>query len=206
MTKNIKNKIVKMDSFGDLIKLQREEKKLPLRTVAAYLDLDQAVLSKIERGQRKASRAHVEKLASYFQLDFDDLLVAWLSDKLVYEVADEIIATRALKMAEKKVRYRTEVSQRRVDTINLIKNALTEDNRVIAAWLFGSVARGDDNPSSDVDLMVELTNAKHSLFDLIDLESKIEKIIKRKVDLVERGNLNEFAFKTAKEDLIKIYG
>ena len=43
-----------MDSLGDNIRKLREDKELPLRTVAAYLDIDQAILSKIERGQRKA--------------------------------------------------------------------------------------------------------------------------------------------------------
>ena len=52
-----------MDSFGDTIRKLRENKELPLRTVAAYLDIDQAILSKIERGQRKPTREQVVKLA-----------------------------------------------------------------------------------------------------------------------------------------------
>jgi len=55
-----------MDSLGDIIRKLREDKELPLRTVAAYLDLDQAILSRIERGQRIATRNQVIKLAEYF--------------------------------------------------------------------------------------------------------------------------------------------
>lgn len=94
-----------MDSLGDTIRKLREEKELPLRTVAAYLDIDQAILSRIERGQRKATREQVIKLAEYFKVKENDLLVAWLSDKLVYEVADEQIALKALQVAEEKVKY-----------------------------------------------------------------------------------------------------
>lgn len=76
-----------------------------MRTVAAYLDIDQAILSKMERGQRRATREQVVKLADYFEVNGDELLVAWLSDKLVYAVEDEDMALKALQVAEERVRY-----------------------------------------------------------------------------------------------------
>ena len=94
-----------MDNLGDIIRKLREEKELPLRTVAAYLDIDQAILSKIERGQRKATREQVVKLAEYFKVKENDLLVAWSSDKLVNEVQDEDLALQAMQVAEEKVKY-----------------------------------------------------------------------------------------------------
>jgi transcriptional regulator with XRE-family HTH domain len=94
-----------MDSLGDTIRKLREGKELPLRTVSAYLDIDQAILSKIERGQRKATREQVVKLAEYFKVKENDLLVAWLSDKLVYEVQNEDFALQAMQVAEEKVKY-----------------------------------------------------------------------------------------------------
>jgi transcriptional regulator with XRE-family HTH domain len=93
-----------MESLGDGIRKLREERDLPLRTVAAYLDIDQAILSKIERGQRKASREQVVKLADYFKVKENDLLIAWLSDKLVYEVEDEKFALQAIHVAEEKIK------------------------------------------------------------------------------------------------------
>lgn len=94
-----------MDSLGDTIRKLREDKELPLRTVAAFLDIDQAILSKIERGQRKPTREQVVKLAQYFKVKENDLLVAWLSDKLVFEVEDEEMALKALQVAEERVAY-----------------------------------------------------------------------------------------------------
>lgn len=94
-----------MDSLGDTVKKLREEKELPLRTVAAFLDIDQAILSKIERGYRKPTREQVVNLAGYFNVNENDLLVAWLSDKLVYELEDEEVALKALQVAEEKVKY-----------------------------------------------------------------------------------------------------
>jgi transcriptional regulator with XRE-family HTH domain len=94
-----------MDNLGEKIRKLREDKELPLRTVAAYLDIDQAILSKIERGQRNASREQVIKLAEFFKIKETELLISWLSDKVVYEVADEDVALKALQVAEEKVKY-----------------------------------------------------------------------------------------------------
>jgi len=94
-----------MDNLGEIIRKLREDKELPLRTVAAFLDIDQAILSKIERGQRKPTREQVVKLAEYFKVKENELLVAWLSDKLVYEIEDEDMALKALKVAEEKLKY-----------------------------------------------------------------------------------------------------
>lgn len=196
-----------MKSFGDIIRKLREEKELPLRIVAAYLDIDQAILSRIERGQRKPTREHVVKLSKYFKANEEEFLVAWLSDKLVYEVADEDFALKALQLAEEKVKYITKPKIYKTNIINSIKIILKNDGRVSTAWLFGSFARGEENLDSDLDIMVEMNNAKkYSMFDLLDIAFIIEKKIKKKVDLVEKGYLKEFANKTAISDMIKIYG
>jgi len=94
-----------MNNIGETIRNLRIDRQLPLRTVAAYLDIDQAILSRIERGKRKATREHIVKLAKYFNVPEKDLLVTWLADKVIYEVADESVAFEALKVAEEKVKY-----------------------------------------------------------------------------------------------------
>lgn len=94
-----------MHSLGSKIKQLRERQHLPLRTVAAYLDIDQAILSKIERGHRKANREQVVQLAKYFNANESELLVMWLSDKVAYEIQGEVLAQQALRVAERKVAY-----------------------------------------------------------------------------------------------------
>jgi transcriptional regulator with XRE-family HTH domain len=69
-------------------------------------------MSRIERGQRKASREHIIKLAGYFNVDENELLIAWLSDKVVYEILDEEFALQALRVAEEKVKYNITKTQR----------------------------------------------------------------------------------------------
>ena len=196
-----------MDNLGKTIRKMREQKELPLRTVAAYLDIDQAILSKIERGQRTATRKQVVKLAEYYKINESDLLVSWLSDKLVYEVANEQVALKALQVAEEKVSYLAKTKTSNAILISKIKSILKKDGRVASAWLFGSWARGEETPNSDIDIMIEMnTQSKYSMFDLLDIAHIIELEINRKVDLVEKGYLKDFTSKTVANDVIRIYG
>jgi hypothetical protein len=87
-----------MKNLGDASRELGEGKQQPLQIVVAYLE---AILSRIERGQRKSSREQVVKL----EVNAADLFVAWLSDKVVYEVLEEDIAWQALNVAEEKVKY-----------------------------------------------------------------------------------------------------
>ncbi len=196
-----------MNSLGDTIRKLRKEKELPLRTVAGFLDIDQAILSKVERGKRKPTRNQVVKLARYFKVKENDLLVAWLSDKLVSEVVNENIALKALQVAEERVTYISNPKLSKSNMIHAIKSVLKNDGRVSGAWLFGSFARGEEKSNSDVDIMIELNNEKqYSMFDLLDIAFLLENKISRKVDLVEKGYLKGFALQTATNDLVKIYG
>ncbi|CAN5815947.1 helix-turn-helix transcriptional regulator [soil metagenome] len=93
-------------SFGNLMREQRESKRRLLREVAAELKMDTALLSKIERNERKPNKEQVLAFAKYYQVKSDDFLVAWLSDKLAYEVQDEDLALKAMQMAEEKIKFK----------------------------------------------------------------------------------------------------
>ena len=94
-----------MKTVGQIIRAKRESQGLLLRQVAAYLDMDQAILSKIERNERRPSKENIIKLAEFLKLDKDELLIQYMSDKIAYEIADEDYANQVLKVAERKVKY-----------------------------------------------------------------------------------------------------
>lgn len=196
----------RMISLGEKIRILREEKQLPLRTVAAYLDIDQAILSKMERGQRRASRDHVVKLAGFFGVSEPDLLVAWLSDKLVYEVMEEQVGLEALRVAEEKVAYQTYRKTDRKTIINSIKNYFEKNGFVSKAWLFGSFARDEDDYKSDIDLLIEVPDdKKFSLFDLAEIQFQLEKLILKKVDIVMKAGVKPQIMERIHPDLKMIY-
>ena len=195
------------ESIGNTLRRLRIESKYPLRKVAALVEVDVAILSKMERGERRLTKAIVQKLAKLYKQDADELLVLYLRDKVLQEVGDDQLAIKALQVAEKAVSYNTMSSRSKSSLVSVIKAAIKSDGRVEGAWLFGSVARGEARPDSDVDIMVELnTKRKHSFFDLVDIAHRIEQKINRKVDLVELGCLKNFAHDTAQNDWIRIYG
>jgi transcriptional regulator with XRE-family HTH domain len=94
-----------MRSFGAIIRSLREEKGLILRQVAAALDIDQAIISKFEKGERKPNREQVIRFEKFYGTKPDELLIAWLSDKVVYQLEDEDVALKALQVAEEKISY-----------------------------------------------------------------------------------------------------
>lgn len=96
-----------MLSIGEQIRKLREGNGLPLRKVAAELDIDQSILSKIERGERKASKELIIHIARIFKVDEKKLIINYLSDKVLYELIGEDLAADALKVAEKKIKYVT---------------------------------------------------------------------------------------------------
>lgn len=95
-----------MSNFGDLIRIAREDKGLFLRQVAAELGIDQAIISKFERNERKPTKEQVLKFAKFYKLDKETLLVEWLSDKVAYDLQDENLADKVLKAAEQKIKYK----------------------------------------------------------------------------------------------------
>ena len=92
-----------MNRFGKRVRELREENKLLLRQLAAKLDIDPAMLSKIERGDRKAKRELVESLAKLFKVDKNELLSLWLAGKVYEVLKDEDSTHCALKVAEKEI-------------------------------------------------------------------------------------------------------
>jgi transcriptional regulator with XRE-family HTH domain len=94
-----------MKTVGQIIRTKRENLGLLLRQVSAYADIDQAILSKIERNERKPTKELILKIAEILQLDKQELLVQFMSDKIAYEIADEDCASRVLKVAEEKIEY-----------------------------------------------------------------------------------------------------
>ena len=94
-----------MKTTGEIIREEREKKGMLLRQLASQMDIDASILSKIERGERNATKEQIIKLAEILSLNKNQLLIQYLSEKIAYEIADEDVANQTLKAAEKKVKY-----------------------------------------------------------------------------------------------------
>lgn len=89
--------------FGVKIREIRESQGLLQRQLAASLEIDTPMLSKIERGDRKAKREQVEHLAILLDTNQSELLRIWLADQIVEILKDEPQAIDVLKTAIKEI-------------------------------------------------------------------------------------------------------
>ena len=194
------------ESIGEKLRKLREKSQMPFK-VGALMDIDVAILSKMERGERRLTKEIVQKLAELYKHDVEELTVLYLCGQVLYEIGDEDLALKALKVAEEHVAYANSIEEDKKSIISTLKVFLHNEKRITDAWLFSSFARGDENCKSDIDLRVRFDiKRKISLFDFADIEYQLEQITKRKIDLVEEGCLLPFAYETAKNDLLKICG
>jgi transcriptional regulator with XRE-family HTH domain len=93
-----------METLGEIIRIEREKRNLLLRHVGAAIDVDQALISKFERGERIPTKEQVERLAKFYDLNENDLITAWLSDKIIIELRNEKMALRAVELAKQKIK------------------------------------------------------------------------------------------------------
>ncbi|MBQ9559050.1 MAG: nucleotidyltransferase domain-containing protein [Bacteroidaceae bacterium] len=76
---------------------------------------------------------------------------------------------------------------------------------VLKAWLFGSVARGEESSTSDVDILVSLDYSQPIGLKYFGMVLDLENLLGRPVDLVEEGQLMPFARQDAERDKKLIY-
>lgn len=91
--------------LGSKIRELRANQNLLLRQVASQLEVDTAWVSKIERGDRRASKHQVIEIAKILKANEEELLTLWLADKIESAIVEEpTIAYQAMIIANKKFR------------------------------------------------------------------------------------------------------
>ncbi len=95
-----------MSTTGRRLRELREKAGLTLRKAAMQADIDVAILSKMERGERKLTKELILKLAEMYNEKPEKLIVDFLSEKVIYELKDEELGLEALKVAENELKYK----------------------------------------------------------------------------------------------------
>jgi len=80
---------MKSAEFGAYIKAIRESKGIPQRIVAHRLNIDTSTLSKIELGERKVTIEMIKGLSDILKIDFKELQVKFISDKIFADYASQ---------------------------------------------------------------------------------------------------------------------
>lgn len=93
-----------IETFGDYIKKAREAKELPLRKVAAYLDIDTSTLSKVERGERPSLTGYLKPLSEILQLNIKEVQAKFIADKISKDFGSLEYLNEGLRVAEENIK------------------------------------------------------------------------------------------------------
>jgi transcriptional regulator with XRE-family HTH domain len=93
-----------MNYLGNKIRELRESKGLLLRQMAAHIEVDTALVSKLERGERKAHKEQVIRIAEFLEVEEKDLMLLWIADKIADSIEGETLGMDALKYVEKELK------------------------------------------------------------------------------------------------------
>lgn len=93
-------------NFGEHIKQLREQNQLLQRQVASVLEIDTAMLSKIERGERRAKREHIPLLANLLHSNEKELYTIWLADQVYDIIKEESNPSEILQVVEKELKLK----------------------------------------------------------------------------------------------------
>lgn len=117
-----------------LLKNAREQKGLKTREVAQLLKIDQALISKFENGSRKPTKDQIIKLATLLEIDYETLMIAWLKEKILYEIGDDEFALKAINLVQEEIENSYKKAKKSIsksiqiilDEIDVLKKKLDE--------------------------------------------------------------------------------
>ena len=152
---------------------------------------------------------HVTLLPSYERL----LLLSLLCTDIIYknsiQKSDELLVYSKQKIYLRKKNVQginKEANMDRQQTIQTIHDYMV-GQPVVKAWIFGSFARGEDKPKSDIDILF-VPDFEHGSFTLLThggMYEDLKQLLGREVDLVVDGSLRPYAKESAERDKILVY-
>lgn len=104
-TNYVQSNLVHMELLGKKFRRLRERRNLPLRKVAASLDIDPSILSKIERSARTINIELLSKLSKYYEQDFNLLKTEFHAEQIANVIYEENEVKQIFAVAEEKIEY-----------------------------------------------------------------------------------------------------
>jgi transcriptional regulator with XRE-family HTH domain len=99
-------------TFGETVRIWRKQRGEPLRVVAAAVEIDSTLLSKIERGERLPTETQLARFADYFNVPLDELAAQVIADRIISEYGHQEVTLQALNIVRERIApYRVETNE-----------------------------------------------------------------------------------------------
>ncbi|WP_158859310.1 helix-turn-helix domain-containing protein [Lunatibacter salilacus] len=194
-----------INPFGDKIRTLRKQKKWTLKKVSDLLRVDQAILSKAERGIRKLTKPQVMKLISIFDVSPEILLTPWVAEKVASTIGeDHEYADEALKLSHQVVAFRNFQKFNYRRNLSDLVDVISRFQKVEKAWIYGSFASKRVTAASDINLAIQTADS-FTYFDLADIKNKLENRVGRPIDIGWMDQFREEVMQSIKDEIILIY-
>lgn len=76
---------------------------------------------------------------------------------------------------------------------------------VLRAWLFGSFARGEETPDSDIDILVDLDYSKPVGLEFVQMQLDLMELLRKPIDLVSSRGLSKYIKPFIDKDKVLLY-
>lgn len=194
-----------INPFGNKIRKLRKQKKWTLKKVSDLLHVDQAILSKAERGIRKLTKPQVMKLVEVFDVSPEVLLTPWVAEKVATTIGEDYeFAEEALKLSQHVVAFRNFQKFNYRRNLSDLIDVISRFQKVEKAWIYGSFAAKRANAESDINIAIQTADS-FTYFDLADIKYKLEKRVGRPIDIGWIDQFKEEFWPQVKDELILIY-
>jgi predicted nucleotidyltransferase len=189
--------------FGTYIKHLREQDGYSVKQFADKIETDTENVLAFENDLKLPPKKQLKLLTKNFNADKNQLLAYYYAEKWFNQIKDKDLAR--LIIAEFNKRFDELLQPQSTELISKI-TAYLPKMPIEKAWVFGSLARGEMNSNSDIDILIRFQQPKTiDLFDYTSYIIDLEKLTKRKIDLVEEGFEASFAKESIHKDKILIY-
>lgn len=95
-------------TFGETARALRKQRGQPLRVVAAALEIDSTLLSKIERGDRFPTEVQVARFADYYAVPVDELAARVIADRILLRYGRESATLQAVGIVKERIENKYE--------------------------------------------------------------------------------------------------
>lgn len=145
-----------MYNIGTYLREARESLALQLQEVQIKTNIDITILSRIENGKRLPTKNQLLRLAELYNCDIHNILIHWLSDKVISEIKHEDFGLEALKIAEEKVKYgkpTSIINDLKADNyINLESRRYIGSKSKLTNWIIDTILKETKDVKSFLDI------------------------------------------------------